>query len=106
MFDFKHTHRGFIQFVIVLIIALIILGYFGFNMREILQRDSVKDNLQYAKELVVKVWQNYLRKPILYFWNEIFLRILWDAFIQNMEDIRNGRDTELDRSAPQVPQTI
>jgi hypothetical protein len=106
MFEYKHRHQGLIRTIIIIVIALIVLGFFGFNVRNIIQGETVQDNLHYAKELAITVWQKYLSKPILYFWNNIFLKILWDAFITNMERIKNGEQTEEQRNAPMVPKLI
>ena len=65
------NNRGFIQTVIIIIVALIILGYFGFNLRNIVNSSTVHDNLQFVKELVLAVWNMYLKAPLTYISNLI-----------------------------------
>lgn len=49
-------NRGLVKAVLMIIIALIIAGYFGYNLRHILNSPAVHDNLVYAWGLVVKMW--------------------------------------------------
>lgn len=71
-----NKQKGFIKTIILIVIALIVLGYFGFSLRDIIKSPTVHDNLQYFKEIVVDVWNLYLRAPIMYLWNEVVLRFL------------------------------
>jgi len=47
---------GFIKLIIILVIVLIVLGYFGFNLKNIIQSQGVTDNLNYAWGLVLEAW--------------------------------------------------
>jgi len=51
----------------------------------------------------VTVWNSYLSQPILYFWHNIFIDLLWNSFIDNMERIRDGQPTTIEELAPQLP---
>ena len=64
--------KGLIKTIIVVVIALIVLGYFGFNVRDIINSPTVQANLSSAWDLVSNVWNNYLAAPVMYVWN-----ILW-----------------------------
>lgn len=71
---------GFIKLVIVIVIALIVLGYFGFNVSEILQSPSVSNNLNYVWGLAVTVWDRFLVVPATYVWNKIIVGMFWNTF--------------------------
>lgn len=45
-----------VKALLLIIIALVILGYFGYNLRDIVNSPSVRDNVVYVWELVVKLW--------------------------------------------------
>ncbi len=47
------TNRGVIGTIILIVVALILLGYFGINFRTIVDSPLVRDNLLYAWELFV-----------------------------------------------------
>src|SRR3989344_6917163 len=72
---------GFIQLIIVLIIALIVLGYFGFNVQQIIQSPSVSGNLGYAWGLAMNLWSNYLVVPVTFVWNKIIVGMFWNNFL-------------------------
>lgn len=46
--------RGFINAIILVIITLIILGYFKIDIKSIISTQAVQNNLTYVWELVVK----------------------------------------------------
>jgi hypothetical protein len=101
-----HTHSvrktGFIKLIIIIVIGLIVLGYFGFDIQKIIDSPTVSKNLTYTKDLVVGVYQKYLAKPIDYLWNKIFLNLLWGSFVDNMERMKNGEPSDIYKYAPRA----
>ncbi len=75
--------KGLIKTIILIIIALIILGYFGFNILDIVGGPTVQANLHAAWDFVVNIWTNYLIGPVVYIWDKFVIGILW-KFIQNV----------------------
>jgi hypothetical protein len=67
----ENYQKGFIKTILIIVVALIILGYFGYNLRDIINSPTVQDNLSFGKEVSIKVWQSFLRVPILFLWNII-----------------------------------
>lgn len=49
-------NRGLVKALVLIIIALVVLGYLGYNLRDIVDSPAVQDNLAYVWELVVKMW--------------------------------------------------
>jgi len=39
---------------------------------------------------VIYVWNAYIAGPFDYLWNDIFIDLIWSAFIENMEIIKGG----------------
>jgi hypothetical protein len=103
MMNFKNDNRGLIKWLVIILIAVIVLSYFGFDLRAIVGSETTQGNLDYLWGLGVIVWDEYLSQPILYFWNNIFMDLLWKSFIENMERIRDGQPTTLEELAPQLP---
>jgi len=102
MLNFQNNEKGFIKWLVIILIAVIILSYFGFNLRAIVESDLTQNNLGYLWGLGVTVWNNYLSVPILYFWNNIFLDLLWSSFVENMNRIKNGQPTTIEELAPAI----
>lgn len=91
---------GIVRTVLLIIVALIILGYFGFNLRDILKSPTVHDNLIYAKELTVTGWNKYLKGPAEYVWGDFFKPLIWSPFINTLERMKDGGPAV---TADQVP---
>jgi hypothetical protein len=96
--------QGLVRTVILIVVAIIVLSFFGFNLRSIVESDLTQDNLGYAKELVVRVWEGYLSKPVLYFWNNIFVGLIWESFLRAMQNVRNGESLESQFPRLELPQ--
>lgn len=60
------NNKGLIKTIIIIVIALIILGYFGFNIGDIINSPTVQANLHIVWDIIVKIWNNYLAGPVLY----------------------------------------
>ena len=97
-----NRQRGLIKLIIIIIIAIIVLSYFGFDLRSIVEAPQTQDNLGYVWGFVVSIWDNYLKGPILYFWNNIFIDLLWETFVSNFERIKAGEPTDFELNTPFV----
>ncbi len=102
MFNHTNKQRGFIKWILIIIIAVIILSYFGFDLRTIVESPETQGNLGYVWSIVAGVWTNYLAEPILYLWNDIFIDLLWDSFIDNLERLKGGESTTIEELSPEV----
>lgn len=87
--EVRTTRQGFVRLIILIVIALILLGYFGVNLKDVLASPVVKENLSYAWELAKDLWTNWLRGPVVWVWDHV-LRFLWELFLNGIEGIRNG----------------
>ncbi len=101
---YQSQQGGFIKWIVLILILLIVLGYFGFDVREIIESDQVQDNIHYVWTFVVNVWDTYLKGPAIYLWN-IWVDFIWSPFVENMEKLRNGEPDQLQENAPAVNTT-
>ncbi len=62
---------GLIKMILLIVIALIVLGFFGYNLREIIDSPTVKGNLSY-------VWNAAL----------LVLNWVWGVLVSAFEKIR------------------
>ncbi len=102
MLNIRHN-TGFIKLIIIIIIIILVLSYFNIDIRGIVESPQSQSNLQYVWGWVVLVWNNYLANPVLYFWNNIFIDLLWESFVDNLERIKQGQPHDFDLNAPRVP---
>jgi len=78
------SKKGLIKTIIIIVIALIILGYFGFNISDIINGPTVQSNLHSAWNFVYNLWNNYLSVPFTFFWDKFVVGILWKTFQAGM----------------------
>ncbi|MSU56023.1 MAG: hypothetical protein EXS51_01805 [Candidatus Taylorbacteria bacterium] len=64
-------NRGFIKTILLIVIALIVLGFFGYNLKEIVASPTVHDNLVYVWDIVAKLWNTLIATPALWMWNTL-----------------------------------
>ena len=77
---FSHN-RGLIKTVVLVIAGLILLAYLGLNLRSIVESQTFIDNWEFIKNLMVTIWSDYLKGPILYIFNNIFMPYIWEPLI-------------------------
>ena len=75
---YKMGWGGFIKAIVIIVIALIVLGYFGYNIQDIINSPTVQKNLSYGWGLVSYVWQNYLKVPAMFIWDKIIIGLGWN----------------------------
>ncbi|MBI5133788.1 MAG: hypothetical protein HZA81_00130 [Candidatus Taylorbacteria bacterium] len=85
-----------IKYIVLALIVIIVLSFFGYDLRAIIEAPVTQNNLGYAWGGVTYVWDNYLKNPVNYFWNNIFIGLLWQAFTNNLGRINAGAPTELE----------
>ncbi len=78
---------GFIKWIVIIVVALLILSYFGFSLRELIDRPTTQDNFSYVATTTVTVWDKYLKVPAAYAWNNIFLDLIWDPAIARLKNL-------------------
>ena len=94
---------GLIKLILIIIVAILVLSYFNFDIRAIVESPQAQENLGYVWGFVKHVWDDYLSRPILYFWNNIFINLLWESFVENLLKIKAGEPGIFEQNAPQVP---
>jgi len=79
---------GFIKTILLIIIFLAILSYFGFNLREFIDRPIVKENFGLVWNIIANLWNTYLAGPVNYLWNNIFINLIWEPFVNALQGIK------------------
>ncbi len=96
------NQAGLIKFIILLIIAISILSALGVSIRSIVQGETLQDNFKYVWAKIDYTWDKYLARPAKYLWNDIFIGLLWDSFIDNMKRIKEGKSPDIIENAPNL----
>lgn len=96
------TDRGLVRMIVIIVIALLLIAYFGFNLRSIVDSPTFQDNWHFIKDTVLYVWNTFLKGPAVYLWN-LYVTLIWEPAIQNLEKMKNGEPDSLHANAPQLP---
>lgn len=64
-------NRGFIKMILLIVVALIVLGFFGYNLRDIVNKPVVHDNLAYVWGIVVYLWNSFIVAPVMWLWDKV-----------------------------------
>ena len=64
----KNYKKGLIKEILIIVIALIVLGYFGFNINNIISSGTVQTNLNWFWQIVMTIW-SWISAPIIYLWH-------------------------------------
>jgi hypothetical protein len=75
------VNGGFIKLIIAIVIALIVLSYFGFDLRKVIEAPQTQENLRYFWSLLQNIWFTYIWKGISYIWEEIIIGYLWKNIV-------------------------
>ena len=81
------------------IIIILVLSYFNISLRSVVESPTGKDNINYVAGGTKTVWDKYLKDPAYYLWHDVWVKIFWQGFINNMERIRDGKPTDYDSAA-------
>ena len=89
-------NRGLIGIIILLVIGIFALSYFGISLRKITESDTGQENIGFVKETSIKLWDNVLRGPAEYLWNDIWLDLSWHPFVDTLKSLKAGKGTTID----------
>ena len=88
--------------IFLTIILVLILSYFNVNIKAVVESPNTQENINYVSGGGKSLWNDYLKKPAEYLWNDVWKKIFWASFISNMEKIRDGKPTDMQNMAPTV----
>jgi hypothetical protein len=54
----KNKKRGFLELIVIILVALILLKFLDIDINAFLAKDWVKEFFAYTKEMFVLVWQD------------------------------------------------
>jgi hypothetical protein len=80
-FSKRQGSGGFIKLLIAIIIALVVLSYFGFDLRSLIESPQTQANLKYFWGLLENIWFSYIWKGIGFIWNDIIVGYLWKNIV-------------------------
>lgn len=95
-------NQGLIGIIILIVIGIFALSYFGISLRQISESDTGKENIGFVKEIFTNVWDSYLKDPAEYIWNTIWLEFAWHPFVDTLQSLKVGNGTNIDPQSPNL----
>jgi hypothetical protein len=71
----KTNRGGIIRSLIIFALVLVLLAYFGFNLRGIVASQTFQDNWSFIKEISINIWANYLSIAFHFIWDNLLMPI-------------------------------
>ena len=98
MSKFKDKQKGMsiLGFLVLAAILILILSYFNISIKAVVESPAGQENIEYVKGGGKSLWVEYLKDPVNYLWHDVWVKLFWRPFIDNMERLRDGRPTDLD----------
>ena len=87
------------------IILIFVLSYLNVNIQSVVESPTAKSNVGYVSGSSKNLWNDYLKKPLTNFYNDIWVKIFWASFVSDMEAIRDNKPTSIQKLAPTVNNT-
>jgi hypothetical protein len=82
--------RGIVTTIIVIVVALLVLSYYGFNLRSTVESPTTQSNFSYAWNGVEYVWDTYLKTPATYLYTT-FINDIWNPSLQDIQKINDNQ---------------
>ena len=84
MFKYANPQGGLVKAILVVVIILLVLAYFGLNLRNIVDSPTFQDNWSFLSTGTVNVWNNYLKAPAAHAWS-FFVIYVWDPVFNRLQ---------------------
>lgn len=86
----RNKQGGIVQWIIIIVIVVLILSYFGFDLRGLVDDEQTQDNFSVVSEFTLRVWEDYLEAPANWIWENIISFIWNDLFLDNLYKLQGG----------------
>jgi hypothetical protein len=100
---------GFVKLIIILVIAILVLSYLGFDLKSIVESQQNKENFNYVWAYINAFWTKYLQAPAAWLWENVMIKIVWEKCILvgihllQTDDFLNGEKNGQPQTNNMVP---
>ncbi len=85
-----NKEKGIVRAIIIIIVAILVLSYFGINLRQVATSPTAESNFSYIWSGVVSVWDNYLKAPTIQAY-DFFMTYIWVPSLTDIQRIDAGQ---------------
>lgn len=80
----KNKQKGLIRMIILVIIAIAILSWYGVDIKNFFSSELVQKNFSYVWNLIKVFWTKFLAIPANYLWG-IWIEYIWESFLRILQ---------------------
>lgn len=91
MKNYKNNQRGLIKLIIIIIIAIAVLSWYGVDIKKFFTSEQALKNFGYIWTYIKEIWSEYLEVPAQKLW-VVWLDHIWGPF---MDLIGKGGKTDV-----------
>jgi hypothetical protein len=73
-------------------------------LRSIVASPTFQDNWSFISTGTVNIWNSYLKKPVDYVWGQVFVPLIWNAAVDNLERMKDGEGGVVEQAV--VPELL
>jgi ABC-type phosphate/phosphonate transport system permease subunit len=84
MKSYKNKQQGLIRMIIILIIAIAVLSWYGVDIKEFFTSPQAQKNFGYIWSFIKDTWSNYLAEPALKLWTA-WIQYIWTPLIDKLK---------------------
>lgn len=78
--SYQNKQRGLIKMIIIIIIAIAILSYYGVDIKQFFTSPQAQNNFGYVWGFIKDTWTNYLAIPATKLWGMI-VQYVWNPLV-------------------------
>ena len=95
--------RGLVRWILLIVIAIVLASYFfDFSVQDAVEDEQTQSNFGYIQKNAIEIWDTYLASTANYLWNDIFIELIWESFVDNMQQLKDGENTVFENNSPGV----
>jgi hypothetical protein len=76
--------QGLVKMIILIIIAIAILSWYGVDIKEFFTSEQVQKNFGYIWNFIKNIWSDYLAGPFSTLWN-VWLEYVWGPLMDMLK---------------------
>jgi len=80
MNNYKNKQEGLVRMIILIIIAIAVLSWYGVDIKAFFTSEQFQKNIGYIWNFISDAWTNYLAEPAAKVWG-IWVQYIWTPFI-------------------------
>jgi hypothetical protein len=85
-----NRQRGIVRTIIIVVIALLVISYYGINIQQVANSPTAQSNFSYVWNGVTYVWNTFLKVPAEEGYN-FFITYIWTPSLNDIQRIDNNQ---------------